>query len=79
MINGITNWIIRLADRIARRKVEHIREVYQTEDDPEGYLRMERELRRENILEGIALMVLLVMGITAVKVWFAYEGFTIEW
>ena len=79
MITGILNWIIRLADRIARRKVEHIRGVYQTEDDPEGYLRMERELRRENILEILSLVGLIALGIIAVKVWFAYEGFSIDW
>ena len=65
--------------RLAKKRRDHIAEIYQTEDDPEGSLRMERELRRENILEILSLVGLIALGIIAVKVWLAYEGFSIDW
>lgn len=61
------------------RKAQHVKEVYDTEINPEEYLRREREIRKNKIIEVVSVVFLIFLGYALVKLWFAYEGFSIMW
>lgn len=64
---------------LRNRKARHIAEVYATEIHPEEYLRREREIRRDNIIEVVSAILLIPIVIFLIKAWFAYEGFSVQW
>ena len=61
------------------RKHMHIAEVMQNEINPEEYLRREREISRGNIIETVSVLLLIPLAYLIVKLWFAVEGFSIQW
>lgn len=61
------------------RKARHIAEVMQNETNPEEFLRREREIRKGNIVEAVSAVILVLLAYFLVKLWFAYEGFSIQW
>lgn len=61
------------------RKAMHIAEAMQTEINPEEYLRRERETRKENIVEAVSAILLFPLAYFLIRLWFAYEGFSIQW
>ena len=65
--------------RYKERKARHIAEVYQSEIHPEEYLRREREIRRENRKELVYLLILVIYAALALELWYAYEGFAVQW
>lgn len=65
--------------KMTERKARHIKEVYDTEINPEVYLRCEMEIRNKNIKEAISAVVIIFLVCTFVKLWFVCEGFSIQW
>lgn len=61
------------------RKHRHIAEVMQNEINPEEYIRREREIRRGNIIASVSVFLLIPLAYLIVKLWFAVEGFSIQW
>jgi len=64
---------------LKERKARHIAEVYRTQIYPEEYLRREREIRKNNIVEAVSAVVLCALIAFLVKLWFVVEGFSIKW
>lgn len=64
---------------LKERKARHIAEVYRTQIYPEEYLRREREIRKNNIVEAVSAVVLCALIAFLVKLWFVAEGFSIKW
>ena len=75
----ITNFLYTRYKRYKERKARHIAEVYQNEIHPEEYLRREREIRRENRKELVYLLILVICAALALELWYAYEGFAVQW
>ena len=61
------------------RKDRHIAEAMQNEINPEEYLRRKRETRKENIVEAVSAILLIPLAYLLIRLWFAYEGFSIQW
>ena len=61
------------------RKARHIAKVMQNEINPEEYLRREREIRKGNIIETVSFILLIPLAYLLIRLWFAYEGFSIQW
>ena len=65
--------------KINDRKTKHIAEVMQNEINPEEFLRREREIRKGDIIETVSILLLIPLAYLIVKLWFAVEGFSIQW
>ena len=64
---------------LKERKARHIAEVYRTQIYPEEYLRREREIRKNNIVEAVSAVLSFILVIFLIKLWFVVEGFSIQW
>lgn len=65
--------------KLKEKRARHIADVYQNEIYPEEYLRREREIRKNNIVEAVSAVLLFILVIFLIKLWFVVEGFSIQW